>query len=64
MRAQSSSSPFLKPVRVTITIPFNAYESLLERSTKQGRSLSNLAAFLLESALEFGESREQRDSRF
>jgi hypothetical protein len=57
----SSPGPFLRPVRVTITIPHNAYQALVERSNKQGRSLSNLAAFLLESALEMAEAREPRE---
>jgi hypothetical protein len=39
------------PKRISITIPHNAYEHLLKQSDLQGRSLSNLAAFLLESAL-------------
>ncbi|KEF43475.1 MAG: hypothetical protein ER33_01645 [Cyanobium sp. CACIAM 14] len=59
----SSAGPFLRPVRVTITIPHNAYQALLERSNRQGRSLSNLAAFLLESALEFTDAREPKGAR-
>ena len=43
---------FKSPKRITITLPHNAYESLLKKSDWEGRSLSNLAAFLLESALE------------
>lgn len=42
---------FRKPRRITITIPDQAYRSLLERSNRQGRSISNLAAFLLERAI-------------
>ncbi len=52
MRSQSTPGPFLRPVRVTITIPYNAYQSLIERSNEQGRSLSNLAAYLLETSLQ------------
>ena len=52
MRSQSTPGPFLRPVRVTITIPYNAYQSLIERSNQQGRSLSNLAAYLLETSLQ------------
>lgn len=52
MRNHSEHAPFLRPVRVTITIPYNAYQALVERSNVQGRSLSNLAAYLLESALQ------------
>lgn len=35
--------------RVTITIPFNVYEFLSQKSIEQGRSISNLMAFALES---------------
>lgn len=44
-------SIFRKPVRVTITLPHNIYMHLKERSDNEGRSLSNLAAFLLEKSL-------------
>lgn len=44
-------SPFRSPKRITITLPYGAYQRLLERSQREGRSLSNLAAFLLESAV-------------
>ena len=37
--------------RVSITIPHCTHQRLLEISDQQGRSLSNLAAYLLESAL-------------
>lgn len=37
--------------RLTITIPFSAYTRLVDRSLKEGRSISNLAALLLEDAL-------------
>lgn len=42
---------FRSPRRVSITIPFRTYQDLLQRSNEQGRSLSNLAAYLLETAL-------------
>ena len=45
---------FRSPRRITITIANAAYERLLERSDQEGRSLSNLAAFLLESSLGSG----------
>jgi hypothetical protein len=57
---------FRTPRRLTITIPYGTYEQLIERSDEQGRSLSNLAAYLLESALlrdrivELGEPSRQR----
>lgn len=41
---------FRSPKRISITIPYGTYQTLLERSENEGRSLSNLAAYLLESA--------------
>jgi hypothetical protein len=49
---------FRSPKRISITIPHNAYEHLLMQSDQEGRSLSNLAAFLLESAI-----RKQSDNQ-
>ena len=40
------------PQRITITISWATHEALQARSDDQGRSLSNLAAFLLESSLQ------------
>lgn len=42
---------FRKPRRITITVPDLTYRLLLEQSNRQGRSISNLAAFLLEGAV-------------
>jgi len=42
---------FRAPKRITITVPYSTHERLLVRSDEQGRSLSNLAAYLLELAL-------------
>ncbi len=39
------------PKRITITIPYETYQRLVMRSEQEGRSLSNLSAFLLESCL-------------
>lgn len=39
------------PQRVTITLNYAAYKSLEKRSAEEGRSMSNLAAFILEKAL-------------
>lgn len=39
-----------KPVRITITVSAALFETLQTRSDEEGRSLSNLAAFLLERA--------------
>jgi hypothetical protein len=44
--------PFRKPRRLSITVSHRLYEALLRCSDEQGRSLSNYAAFLLESSLE------------
>jgi CopG-like RHH_1 or ribbon-helix-helix domain, RHH_5 len=63
MRSHSEPGPFLRPVRVTITVPYNAYQALVERSNVQGRSLSNLAAYLLESALQSGPASEHNQGR-
>jgi hypothetical protein len=43
---------FRSPRRVTITLPFATYQDLQSRADGEGRSLSNLAAFLLESSLQ------------
>jgi len=37
--------------RISIMLPLQPYERLLRRSDWEGRSLSNLAAYLLEQAL-------------
>ncbi|MFZ9463427.1 MAG: ribbon-helix-helix domain-containing protein [Vulcanococcus sp.] len=60
MNARQTSQPpqtrqstlFRSPKRITITMPYGAYEKLQQRSDTEGRSLSNLAAYLLESAVE------------
>ena len=39
------------PKRLTITIPYTVFGSLEQRSAEEGRSLSNLAAYLLEQSL-------------
>jgi len=43
---------FLSPQRITITVPAITFKKLLRRSLIEGRSLSNLAAYLLEQSLE------------
>jgi hypothetical protein len=40
------------PKRLTITIPFSTFEKIISRSNEEGRSLSNLAAYLLERGVE------------
>lgn len=43
---------FSSPQRITITVPPMTLKKLLKRSLVEGRSLSNLAAFLLEQKLD------------
>jgi hypothetical protein len=40
-----------RPVRITITVPFQVFDSITSQADDQGRSTSNYAAFLLEDAL-------------
>jgi len=40
------------PVRISVTISHALYQELLRRSDHEGRSLSNLSAFLLEGAID------------
>lgn len=37
-----------KPRRITITLPWSLYQVLVDESSRQGRSMSNLACFWLE----------------
>ncbi len=39
------------PRRLSVTIPYDLHQRLIERSDQEGRSISNLAAYLLEFAL-------------
>lgn len=41
-----------KPVRVSVTLAYASYIELVRISSLQRRSISNLAAFLLEKALQ------------
>lgn len=38
--------------RISVTIPGSTYEALLQRSNEDGRSISNLASYILESWLD------------
>lgn len=51
MSAQRLRPGFRKPRRVSLTMPEQPYLQLIERSVQEGRSISNLAAFLLEKAI-------------
>ena len=44
--------PTRHPMRITITVSHALYDYLGQRSHQEGRSLSNLAAFLLENTAE------------
>ncbi len=46
----AATTRFRTPKRITITLPHGTYQRLIDRSDQEGRSLSNLAAFLLETA--------------
>jgi hypothetical protein len=37
-----------RPQRITITVPWQLYQRLMDVSDQQGRSLSNLACYWLE----------------
>lgn len=45
---------FRQPRRISITVSDHVYQQLIQASDYQGRSLSNFAAFLLESSLGSG----------
>lgn len=51
MISPTSSMAFRKPVRISVTISHFTCAELMRVSDEQGRSLSNLASFLLETAL-------------
>ena len=48
----SAARSFRSSQRLTITVAHATLEALVERSNHEGRSLSNLAAYLLESSLD------------
>ena len=52
LSARSGSSSFRTSQRLTITVAHATLDALVERSNLEGRSLSNLAAYLLESSLD------------
>lgn len=47
----TTATHFRKPKRISITVAQSVVDRLQERSDEEGRSTSNLAAFLLEAAL-------------
>jgi hypothetical protein len=46
-----TSLAFRKPMRISITLSYSTCQHLMRISGEQGRSISNLAAFLIEGAL-------------
>jgi hypothetical protein len=48
---EETSSVFLSPKRLSVTLPDSVMKKLLKKSLREGRSLSNLAAFLVEQSL-------------
>mgnify|MGYP006269074437 FL=1 len=54
---------FRSSQRLTITVAQATLEALVDRSSCEGRSLSNLAAYLLESSLEAGHGPGPRGQR-
>lgn len=52
MDPQAFSHMTRKPKRMTITLPDKTFRGLVERSNREGRSMSNLSAFLLEQAMD------------
>ena len=49
---EETSSVFLSSKRLSFTLPDSIMKKLLKKSLEEGRSLSNLAAFLVEQSLE------------
>ena len=50
--SSNSTHSFRSSQRLTITVAHATLQALVERSNTEGRSLSNLAAYLLESSLD------------
>jgi predicted DNA-binding protein len=48
----TNSSMFRSSQRVTITLPFSVYHRIVALADDQGRSTSNLMAYLLERGIE------------
>ena len=42
----------MRPKRITITVNYSVYTQLVERSSRECRSISNLASYLLQRDLE------------
>lgn len=51
-----------KPKRISITLPFHVWNTLVEDSDIQGRSVSNLAAYVIELGLAQNKAALGRDT--
>ena len=51
VRDHTVSQATASPRRISVTLPLHAYRLLERLSVEQGRSMSNLAAFLIETGL-------------
>lgn len=49
--SERRSHAFRRPQRISITVPKTVFEGLEKISIRDGRSMSNLASFLLEGAI-------------
>ena len=58
-RQHAQHNRFAHPQRISITLAQHVFDGLQVRSQQQGRSLSNLAAYLLETALNDSTPRNQ-----
>jgi hypothetical protein len=54
---KGTENQFSSPQQITITVPAMTLKKLIKRSLVEGRSVGNLAAFLLEQTLE-GDSQD------
>jgi hypothetical protein len=52
LNTRSGYRNFRSSQRLTITVAHATLDALVDRSNREGRSLSNLAAYLLESSLD------------
>lgn len=56
--SDDSRGCFRSSKRITITLNYAAYKALEDKSSEEGRSISNLAAYLIERSLGRGAERE------
>lgn len=51
-----------KPTRISVTVPYTIYRALVSKSSHEGRSLSNLASYLVAQALNPTSCKDQNQS--